>query len=401
MALPTNTQNRGIVFDERWGVLLGLLAGNSSFDIEIQRAPDSAGAPDVANAVTIDVVGGQLLQYTDILPHTLGLHWYRARHVRTSWTAGAWTDWVSAFATRIPDESFSGIEGKRRVDSFYAADGTLLGSVGQSDGVNVRILARGHITGTCQHGDVITFPYNFQNVPRVWFEGGVTHQPAAKWGTAAQILARTAAGALLAAPEYDDSSADALSVSGFTARLRLVQKGTLTTTNIEFLGTVMSAIGDTVLLNSASNKIVGGPAVDDRYTCRMNCTIQVDTADFLAASGSATFALEIDAAGTGSWVERGTLTFNVSGNTSVSKTFTGQALSLTVAGLTANSKARWKLKSTTVSSGAMLTVSGRGSDNAPTAEGHGLSFVTSTGDQYASRTPDVSDLMTWHAMETT
>jgi hypothetical protein len=70
------------------GVALGLWAGNESLDIEIQRAPDSAGSPGTWE--TIATVPGSTAVFVDPLPSTGATYWYRSRHVGGGFTASAY-----------------------------------------------------------------------------------------------------------------------------------------------------------------------------------------------------------------------------------------------------------------------------------------------------------------------
>jgi hypothetical protein len=70
------------------GVALGLWAGNEALDIEIQRAPDSAGSP--GTWATIATVPGSTAVFVDPLPSNGATFWYRSRHVGGGFTASAW-----------------------------------------------------------------------------------------------------------------------------------------------------------------------------------------------------------------------------------------------------------------------------------------------------------------------
>ena len=82
------------------GVALGLYAGNEGIPIEIQRAPDSGGSP--GTFVTIADVPGTTQVFVDPLPSDGAVRWYRARHVGSGLTVGAFTPNVSSAPSNIP-----------------------------------------------------------------------------------------------------------------------------------------------------------------------------------------------------------------------------------------------------------------------------------------------------------
>src|SRR5579859_4282757 len=121
MALPSTVTLFG-GFTTRSGVLLRVVPGSALFWIELQRAPDSGGAPNVGAAQTIATLPPAPLTgvpYVDPQPATLNVLWYRARHVGppgTGYTPGNYTAWVSASAAPLPSTS-----------SALAAQGTAVG----------------------------------------------------------------------------------------------------------------------------------------------------------------------------------------------------------------------------------------------------------------------------------
>jgi hypothetical protein len=84
-----------------WSSIEGRVFVSSSYPLELERAPDSGGAPDLGDitdvAVSLDGV------FYDPLPADQSTYWYRARHVPGSTsgsgvTASEWTDWLPAVA---------------------------------------------------------------------------------------------------------------------------------------------------------------------------------------------------------------------------------------------------------------------------------------------------------------
>lgn len=96
--------NVSLPFRQR-GIQIALYAADTSYQFEIQRAPDSAGTPNVGAAVTIasNIPGTEQL-YVDNVPQDGTLWWYQARQVGFGDTPSAWVPvgWVSARAGRIP-----------------------------------------------------------------------------------------------------------------------------------------------------------------------------------------------------------------------------------------------------------------------------------------------------------
>lgn len=108
MALPSEIQAITFFFPKATGVVLLVVPGDTSFGIEVQRAPDNgSGQPNVGAAESIielpapTIVTGQKI--TDHLALDGAKRFYRARHIRAGWTAGNWTAWTSGLIpTTIP-----------------------------------------------------------------------------------------------------------------------------------------------------------------------------------------------------------------------------------------------------------------------------------------------------------
>lgn len=101
MALGTGVTKLGQSF-RRYGITVLLVpttntANFALFDVELQRAPDSAGAPNVGSAAVIARLPPLALTgtpYTDVLPNDNTRRHYRWRFVRTGYSAGAWSSWL-------------------------------------------------------------------------------------------------------------------------------------------------------------------------------------------------------------------------------------------------------------------------------------------------------------------
>lgn len=110
MALPSGVVVRPFRFPifTDTGIDLWLLPGDYTFTVSLERAPDSAGAPDVANSVVIAEMIVPLLgsQFRDVLPLDNVRRWYRAQHIRQGWTAGNYTPWVSGVPVKLTTNDF-------------------------------------------------------------------------------------------------------------------------------------------------------------------------------------------------------------------------------------------------------------------------------------------------------
>src|SRR6266571_5037270 len=81
------------------GIPLTIIPFDTSADIELQRAPQAAGVPDVANAVTIAHLApapASGVSYIDYLPLDNVVRYYRLRHVSLGLDPSAYSDWTAA-----------------------------------------------------------------------------------------------------------------------------------------------------------------------------------------------------------------------------------------------------------------------------------------------------------------
>lgn len=85
-----------------YGVVLFMEAGDSFYDIEVLRAPDSTGTPSTASAVTFAVVAGTAQRLTDFQPNDGTYRHYLARHVKYGYPNGADTSWFRAKPVVLP-----------------------------------------------------------------------------------------------------------------------------------------------------------------------------------------------------------------------------------------------------------------------------------------------------------
>lgn len=88
------------------GIPLGLYPVDQAFDIQIQRAPDVAGAPGTWADLT--TVRGTSEVFVDYLPSDGVTRWYRARATLSGYTPGAWSAEVSGVPGGISAELQAG-----------------------------------------------------------------------------------------------------------------------------------------------------------------------------------------------------------------------------------------------------------------------------------------------------
>lgn len=88
----------------RTGIVVALYPYDETWTIEIQRAPESGGEVDSANAVTIGFAGPGQSRFLDLLPLDGANRYYRSRHVAENATASGWTNWSKPRTpTTVPD----------------------------------------------------------------------------------------------------------------------------------------------------------------------------------------------------------------------------------------------------------------------------------------------------------
>lgn len=240
----------------RTGIALALYASDPAFELEIERAPESSGAPDVANAVRIARRPGGTALYVDDLPLTGERWYYRLYHVADGYEDSDPTDWVSATPRRLdlgwrdvaPDERAGGDRGYRALSQ----EAHLEARVQVVDTATaLRPIARGLQLSGLRDGDAVVFDPPFQNPPIVLAGGGgITYRSAGLTGNQRQRL-----------------SYAGLSASGFTAVCKIEEvQGTTTARSGSF-----SAGGTR---DWEYNKAFAAQAVDDTYTFEYRVQLQ-------------------------------------------------------------------------------------------------------------------------------
>ncbi len=80
------------------GIRVNIVPGSTAFGVELQRAPDASGAPNVGaatDATTFEPLPITGVAYLDAMPLSAGQQWYRARHIAPGYNPGTWTAWVA------------------------------------------------------------------------------------------------------------------------------------------------------------------------------------------------------------------------------------------------------------------------------------------------------------------
>lgn len=288
----------------------------------------------------------------------------------------------------------------RSVETFVEDDGVLRPDVGQSDGSSTLPLVKGLVQGFAHHGDDVSFSDSgrvFQTVPKVEFQGGIMNQPAALWGTSAQVDAGTASTALnTAKPQYEDFSARGLSESGFQVCARLRQKAAVTTRTLAFAGTHLATNGATDIISALTNT----PSNDDTYKvlfaafCSLRSTVAGATYRVFIA-----YSIDVSQDSGATWVsvDSGQSWFQTTSQQVVNQINAYQVV-FSCPGLAAGGVDRIRLRclnngSQGLGSFTAYLMGGSGSGYNTTS---GVSFLTAA-DQFANKTPDTEDQVRWQA----
>lgn len=379
-----------------YGINLACFAAEASYDFLLEMADDAAFT---TNPYEFRFPGTQTL-YSVHLPNDDTLRYFRLAHVKDGVDPSDWTATVAdvprALGRRGGEGAFGpSYEARRRGDTMYDSDGQLLPTTQINDASTPKRILRGLQVGRAQDGDAVTFAPAFNNVPTVIFLGGMSRQPVVvEWSGAYSDTLY---------PVYDASRADGLSAAGFTAVLKLRQKGTPTARNTYFSGSApnLTAEGDTNMVSSAGLAMTNAPASNDSYEVHFEIDMSATSAVYAPQTVQATVAVDTRPSG-GSWTERGTKTYSVTapkGGSTVTENYTDENIFFTVSGLVGTSEVRLRLKTLTFSGGfgatGSATVKSFTSGSFPN---YGLRFATAT-DLYTSKTPDVDDFVTWLAFE--
>lgn len=379
----------------RYGVAIGIRTRYTDWPVVVLRTSDDGTLqPATGSAFILTILPPSQLYLEDLLPNDGANRWYAAYHYRPGYDpAPTSSTWVNAAPVDL-DEWLSPYqdyqtEARRRGDTFYSGDGVLGTAVLQdSAGIN-RVLVKGYLSGESSDGASVTFDQNFDAPPTVLFGGGITYQPASsEWsGTYSSTK-----------PQYVDTRAVGLTVSGFTLYAKLVQKGTVSTTGVNFASNSLTTQGATISAPASSS--ASGYVYTSHYSVNMNAVADpgYPSKDVYWLS----VVVARDSYDGATWTERGTQSYNVSAapGTTSSQTWAHEqkndALS-TGGDLGASSTDNWRLRVKSVTEGGVgagdFTVHGFTSTDVT----HGITW-SNTSQSLATRTPTSEDLIKWEAM---
>ena len=388
---------------QKTGAMFRLTLGGPDYEVEVERAPDNAGAPDTANSVFFTLAAGTTVWLDELPADNAYRHW-RFRHIGTDVNPSAWTAWVKARPALYllddfnrpavwtrPQRGESYTDGKFSTQAKEQTGTVLVSAVGQDDGVGTRILVKGHQAGTGRHGDAVTFGTPFQVAPpMVLVAGGISHEPRnAQWSN----------GLNTALPQYEERGAVNVSASGFTLRGLLRQKAAPTARTADFPAGgagLVQAVGSGSAIQA---NLANAPSATDQYTVHYKVTLTLLS---LGLSGSATVWVTLRTNDGGGWVDRLTVPYSAdldSGNDE--QVWAHEQKVLSVAGLGVDDDVA--LYVSAIQSSGELTDSdwsfvvegfNLATDADPSA---GVTYQTAT-DSLASMTPDTEDRLAWEAM---
>jgi len=384
------------------GIKLGWRLNDATIGLgtELQRAPDSAGAPGTwARLVELDP---GTITYTDMLPPG-GLYWYRHRHIDDSLLDGDFTDSIGPIGPAVlprPDLDIDGRQRKRSDpfdDGEHAASGDVGGDIASGvriyEGTTLYALGRHIETGSARDGDAVTFGSAYAAPPDIILvpESVVVFDTSFGSGSDQEVR-------LLASDK---------STTGFTAYAKIVQAGTVTSRAVDFpAANSLTAVDATTEVALGAN----APSVDDSYTLHYDVTLEA-IVDLGAGPSekttvSATVAVESDDTGLGAWETRETALYTCA-QTGVGTnlcSFADRSVSLTHPGSSSATEVRIRIHAITsmiAPTGGSVTVTVHGHNAATDGDSpDGVTWETAT-DTVASATPQASNRVRWFAVEST
>ncbi len=262
-----------------------------------------------------------------------------------------------------------------RLYAALSGIGTLNGTVTQLDSAGSRVLQRGYQSFLARNGDALVYNPVYLTSPKFRISGGLTNDPGAHWGPLGN---GTESNANNGGRTYQDFTLLGPSAGGAVVRARLRQKGTTASHSDTWTGT------DTVTTAGAavSKMSPAATASNDTYSVTVTLTLNLvyDTAFGKSQTISASCSLHGDpGAGAGTMLDSRTASLNSTGGD------IEQAFNFTLTGTMAggsSSSTFWVVLDTFTDpwhhSNVILSA-------------FKLNYVTGSGDQYASATPDADD----------
>jgi hypothetical protein len=305
-----------------------------------------------------------------------------------NWPGGATSNgetWLDVIEVDSFDEDAS-----NRTYKALTADAAIASTTKAYSNAVARIIAKGYQrTDLAQDGSTVTFADGgFAGVPLVIVSGGISYEPrAAQWSPSYNA----------ALPQYVQRYAQNVTASSCQIRAKLRQKAATTARAQNFAGTTVVGPGST-----GSVVVANAPSNDNSYTVRGRVTVKCDTVAFQPVGSRAVEVILESNDGVTGWIERYRVTKTAS-RTTAGNTSTNFDLIATVnvTGLDSTDQFRWTMLSDTPSGGDIQTNqstftpnSGANNNGQP-----GVTYSTSSGDSYASMTPDGDDALTVDAIE--
>lgn len=322
-------------------------------------------------------------------------HALRARHIRLGTHPSDWTVPVVVvpWKTVVLDPLI--LQAAYNV-SADDPDGTIVTTgVTYNDGINNKQFVRGKEVGNARHTNAINFDLPFAQIPKVTMQGGILYQPAAVWGSGSQIdtFGSGAIAPDTGSAQIEDFAALGLSTSGFTVQARLRQKAKSGSVNVSDAFIPMNILSGSNTLtsslqNEATTPISASQAPSNTGNYQVTGSAVVQAHCYVSFGGGTNLLLAVDTDTGAGFVQR-----------------TTQLVQVTCPGVgsftqSANINMSW---SDTLGPTDQIRVRvdrfySQGFIDVNTFYAT-ASFVnyTTAADLYASKTPSLSDFITWVA----
>jgi hypothetical protein len=283
------------------------------------------------------------------------------------------------------DEDSSG-----RVYKALTFDGAIASTTKVYSNAIARIIAKGYQrTDLAQDGTTVTFADGgFAGVPYVSVRGGITYEPrSGQWSN----------GYNSALPQYQQLYAQNVTASSCQIRAKLRQKAATTARSNNFPTQTITGPGST---NAVT--VTNAPSNDNSYTVRGRVTVKCDTLSFQPVGSRAVEIILESNDGVTGWIERYRTTKTASRTTAGNSSLNFDLVAtVNVTGLDSTDQFRWTMLTDTPSGGDVQTnqstfTPNNGSNNNALP---GVTYSTSSGDSFASMTPDGDDALTVDALE--
>jgi hypothetical protein len=391
---------------EAHGIGLNLIPGDPpTFQVELQRAPDSGGSPGTwATIAQLPPVSAAMV-YIDLLPADNTYRHYRWRHVGPGYDPSpSWSVVVKAKPVRLEGAAAKGglisfypiRRDKPMTDGKYAlmssaATGLMADSNVKLDPANgifegsvtyklyrhrEEITVNGPVSDPGEVG--ITFAQGYQNAPMLVVRGGQYVTYSSALGNVMQRLRLQALN---------------VTASGFTSRAQIVNTGATTARTADFPnGNLIDAVGETAEADLGAN----APANDNTYNVHYYVEVTLSSPG-VDPSVTLTVAIESNDGGGGGWIERATFVYSRS--SAGTSTWNEEIKPIIVSGLGANDDIRLRAKAFVVhdATGSFKVQGGDAGGSAP-GSFNGVTWTTATDDADTA-IPNAGDHVVWVAQE--